>query len=154
MLSCSVVSDSFQPHGLQLARLLHPRDYPSKNTGLGCHFLLQGIFLTQRFKLHLLCLLHLQVDSLPPSHLGNPCCVNSLLIPTTLRWRERTISYLSFSPPCLAWQTAFQKHSVNTYYTSKAVHLMERLCVSEVFKLTSVSPKTLEKKIFFFMNQS
>ena len=27
--------------------LLHPRDFPSKNTGMGCHFLLQGIFPTQ-----------------------------------------------------------------------------------------------------------
>ena len=29
------------------ARLLCPRDSPAKNTGVGCHFLLQGIFLTQ-----------------------------------------------------------------------------------------------------------
>ena len=29
------------------ARLLHPWDFPGKNTGAGCHFLLQGIFLTQ-----------------------------------------------------------------------------------------------------------
>ena len=35
------------PYGLQPARLLHPRDSPGKNTGVGCHFLLQGIFLTQ-----------------------------------------------------------------------------------------------------------
>ena len=26
------------------ARLLHPRAPPGKNTGVGCHFLLQGIF--------------------------------------------------------------------------------------------------------------
>ena len=43
----SVVSDSLQPHGLQPTRLLHPWDSPGKNTGVGCHFLLQGIFLTQ-----------------------------------------------------------------------------------------------------------
>ena len=36
-----------------------------KNTGVGCHFLLQGIFLTQGSNLGLLCLLHWQVDSLP-----------------------------------------------------------------------------------------
>ena len=35
------------PHGLQSARLLCPWDSPGKNTGVGCHFLLQGIFLTQ-----------------------------------------------------------------------------------------------------------
>ena len=28
-------------------RLLCPWDFPGKNTGMGCHFLLQGIFLTQ-----------------------------------------------------------------------------------------------------------
>ena len=32
------------PHGLQPARLLCPWDFPGKNTGVGCHFLLQGIF--------------------------------------------------------------------------------------------------------------
>ena len=35
------------PHGLQPARLLCPWNSPSKNTGVGCHFLLQGIFPTQ-----------------------------------------------------------------------------------------------------------
>ena len=39
--SCSVVSDSLQPHGLQPARLLCPWDSPGKNTGVGCHFLLR-----------------------------------------------------------------------------------------------------------------
>ena len=31
---------SLQPHELSPARLLRPWDYPSRNTGLGCHFLL------------------------------------------------------------------------------------------------------------------
>ena len=31
--SRSVVSDSVQPHGLQLSRLLHPWDFPGKSTG-------------------------------------------------------------------------------------------------------------------------
>ena len=42
MLSCSVVSDSWRPHGLQPTRLLCPWDSPGKNTGVGCHVLLQG----------------------------------------------------------------------------------------------------------------
>ena len=45
--SRSVVSDSLQPHGLKPTRLLRPWDFPGKNTGVGCHFLLQDIFLTQ-----------------------------------------------------------------------------------------------------------
>ena len=43
MLSCSAVSDSLQLYGLQPARLLCPWDSPGKNTGVGCHALLQGI---------------------------------------------------------------------------------------------------------------
>ena len=44
-------------------------DFPGKKTGVGCHFLLYGIFWTQRSNLHLL---HWQMDSLPLSHLGSP----------------------------------------------------------------------------------
>ena len=50
MRACEVVSvgsNSFQPYGLQPARLLCPWDFPGKNTGVGCHACLQGIFLIQ-----------------------------------------------------------------------------------------------------------
>ena len=43
----SDMSDSLWPQGLQPTRLLHPWDSPGKNTGVGSHFLLQGIFPTQ-----------------------------------------------------------------------------------------------------------
>ena len=43
----SVVSDSLQPHGLRSTTLLCPWYFPSKNTGVGYHFLLQGVFPTQ-----------------------------------------------------------------------------------------------------------
>ena len=39
--SLSVVSDSVRPCRLQPTRLPHPWDSPGKNTGVGCHFLLQ-----------------------------------------------------------------------------------------------------------------
>ena len=38
----SVTSDSLWPQGLYPARLLCPWDFPDKNTGVGCHVLLQG----------------------------------------------------------------------------------------------------------------
>ena len=37
----SVMSDSVRPHRRQLSRLLRPWDSPGRNTGVGCHFLLQ-----------------------------------------------------------------------------------------------------------------
>ena len=42
----------FVTHGH--ARLLCPWNLPGKNTGVGCHFLLQGIFQTQELNPHLL----------------------------------------------------------------------------------------------------
>ena len=43
----SVASNSFcDPMDRKPTRLLCPWDFPGKNTGVGCHFLLQGIFLT------------------------------------------------------------------------------------------------------------
>ena len=46
------------------ARLLCPWDSPGKNTGVGCHSLLQRIFPTQESNLHLLYLLHWQAGFL------------------------------------------------------------------------------------------
>ena len=37
------MSDSVQPHRRQPTRLPHPWDSPGKNTGVGCHFLLQCV---------------------------------------------------------------------------------------------------------------
>ena len=62
------MSNSLQSHWLKLTRLLCSWNSPGKNTGVGCHFLLQGIFPTQGSNL---CLLHWQVDSLPLSHQGS-----------------------------------------------------------------------------------
>ena len=58
--------------GLQSARLLYPRDSPVKNTGVGCHALLQGIFPTQGLNPSLQCLLHWQVGSLLLAPPGKP----------------------------------------------------------------------------------
>ena len=68
----SVMSNSSQPHGLQPTRLLCPWDFPGKHTGVGCHFLLQGIFLTLGLNLCLLHHLYWQVDFLPSEPLGKP----------------------------------------------------------------------------------
>ena len=58
--SCPTLCD---PMGVD--SLLCPWDSPSKNTGVGCHFFLQGMFQTQGLNPCLLCLLHWQEVSLP-----------------------------------------------------------------------------------------
>ena len=64
-----------QPHGLcptEPYRPLCPWDFPGKSTGVGCHFFLQEIFVTQGSNWHLLCLLHWQADSFIIKHHGSP----------------------------------------------------------------------------------
>ena len=53
-------------------------DFPGNSTAVGCHFLLQGIFPTQGSNPRLLHLLHWQVDSLSPCHLGSPIALTIL----------------------------------------------------------------------------
>ena len=59
------MSDSLRPSGVQPARLPYPLDPPSKNTGVGCHALFQGIFPAQVSNPHLLCLPCWQVGFSP-----------------------------------------------------------------------------------------
>ena len=58
-----------EPGGLQTPTDCSPPwDYPSENTGEGCHFLLQGVSPTQGSNL---CRLHWQAHYLPLSHQGS-----------------------------------------------------------------------------------
>ena len=67
--ACAQSLSRVWPHGLNAARLLCPRNSPGKNTGVGCHCLLQGIIPTQELNPGLLycrqILYHL-------SHQGSP----------------------------------------------------------------------------------
>ena len=69
-----VMSNSLRPHGQYPTRLLCPWDFPGRNTWVGCHFLLQGIFPTQGWNPHLL---HWQANSSPLCHLGKEKCEDS-----------------------------------------------------------------------------
>ena len=56
-----------------VVRLLCPWNFPGHNVTVDCHFLLQGIFPTQKSNPCLLNLLHWQVDSLPLAPLRASC---------------------------------------------------------------------------------
>ena len=66
-----VMSDSLRPHGLQPTMLLCPQDFPGKSTGVGYHFLLQGIFSTQGSNLGLLHCRQTLLPSEPPGKMDN-----------------------------------------------------------------------------------
>ena len=69
LFSHKVMSNSFAAPWTAVCEAPPSTDFPGKNTGVGCHFLLQGIFPVQGLSM---CLLHWQADSLPLSHKGNP----------------------------------------------------------------------------------
>ena len=92
-----------RPYRMQPIRLLCPWDSSGKNTGVGCHFLLQGIFWTQALNLHLL---HWQTDSLPLSHVGSPhiLMLRGIIFPIAdLRYLKdyKSFSFPLFLFPCL-----------------------------------------------------
>ena len=64
---CLILCDpmAYSPPGSSAHGILQPSS--------SCHFLLQGIFLTQGSNLCLLCFLHWQAGSLPQVPLGKPC---------------------------------------------------------------------------------
>ena len=71
------MSDSLRPRGQQPIRFLCPWNSPGKSTGVGCHFLLQGIFLTQGFNSGLL---HCRQTLYHLSHQGSPKDIFSLFM--------------------------------------------------------------------------
>ena len=85
----SLSPDSLWPHGLQPTRLLCPWDFPGKNTEVGCHFLLQGIFPTQGSKPCLLSFLPMKVkvtQSCPTLCYPMDYAVHGLLQARILEW--------------------------------------------------------------------
>ena len=64
-----------ESHGLLARQAPLSMGFPGKNTGVGCHFLFQGVFPTQGSNL---CLLRWQTDSLSLSHQGSPVCTHTI----------------------------------------------------------------------------
>ena len=90
--SCSVVSDSLRPYGLQPTRLLHPWDFTGKSAGVDCHFLLQGIFPTQE------------------SNPGLPHCKQTLY---RLSHQESFLKLETINSSSKTWHSGFKKFENN-----------------------------------------
>ena len=135
MLSCSVVSNSLQPHGLEPTRPLCPWDSPGKNTGVGCHFLLQCIFPAQGLNPHLLHFLHCQVDSLVLHHAGN-------LNMWSVQFSSVTQSHLTLCDPMNHSTPGLPVHHQLPEFTQTHVHRVGD-AIQPSHSLSSPSPPAL-----------
>ena len=94
LFSHSLASSSFA--GLKPARHLPPCDFPGKNTGVGCHFLLQGTFPMQGSNPSLL---HRQADSLCLSYQGRRTSESDLHLKAWAEDQGKSRKLISPSPP-------------------------------------------------------
>ena len=97
----SVVSHSLWSHGLQPTRLLFLWDFSGKNTGTGCHSLLQEFFPTQGSNSCILCLLHCRCI-LYPEPPGKPLVFSFTVAEVKRRLQEE---------PLVAQTPHWQNHS-------------------------------------------
>ena len=151
-VSCSVMSDSSWPCWLYPTSLLCSWNSPGKNTGVGCHFLLQGIFPTQELNPGLpYCrqiLYHL-------NHQGNPF---SLIIKHKRKkdyWGENCqakrnqVWWLWKFPAYLDFKKK-KKAKIGKFYTRKVYFLIwEKVKgVACILSFTSSSERTKEMVVF------
>ena len=100
LLSRSVMSDSLRPHRQQPTRLPCPWDSPGKNTGVGCHFLLQCMKVKSESEVAQSCpTLRDPVDCSPPGS-----SVHGIFQARVLEWGAITFStyytYCCSTRPC------------------------------------------------------
>ena len=122
-VSCSVVSDSSQPHGQEPARPQFPWNSPGKSIEVGCHSLFQGIFPTQGLNPGLL---HFSL-----SHQGKKIFV--LTIFQILFLWGIAFQVDGFISPSVLWTYCSSVFPVTLFLTGNLLSLLQFLvCVSRV----------------------
>ena len=102
---------------------------------MGCHFLLQGIFLTQASNLHLLGLLHWQEDSLSLSYQGATQC--AIFSHFCLRGTELQTSWVGGRVHCNQQHVALQPAAQGSRVANRHQATLHSLQNKESSKQTS-----------------
>ena len=118
------MSNTLWPDGLQPARLLWAWDFPGKNTGVGCHFLLQGIFPAQGSNPHLSRLLHCR-------RILSHWVTRELVLAATIRKLERVKSIINCNNSYVM--------IYNIYWTLKHVSVTVSIIIYKYYTIQSSS---------------
>ena len=130
----------FETHGLQPTRLLIPWDFPGKNIGMGCHFLLQGIFPVQGCNLGSPAF---QADSLLSEPPGKPRSASNILT-------KYVPSY--FIPPFLVLM--FPSRDCFFLYIMHIQHFLEMYFLSSQFFAQMVKYSMYYSTLLLLKNMS
>ena len=128
--SCPALCDPINP-----TRLPHPSDSPGKNTGVGCHFLLQCVKVKSESEVAQLCLI--LSDSMDCSLLGSP--VHGIFQARVLEWvilcTENAKLLFFYSPPCLQSFPVSEPFPVSWLFASGGQSIGFSLSISPCNKL-------------------
>ena len=112
----SVVSDSVRPHRRQPTRLCHPWDSPGKNTGAGCHFLLQCMKVKNENEVAQSCpTLRNSMDCSLPG-----CSIHGIFQARVLEWGA--IAFSMEIPTTFGQKTRFIFIFLKSYHSAIRVH--------------------------------
>ena len=139
------MSDSVWPHRQQPTRLLCPWDSPGKNTGVGCHFLLQCMKVKSEREVAQSCLT--LIDPMDCSLPGSS--VHGIFQARVLKWGAIVFSILTLQIPFLC--SIFRPSSPPTSFCQGSVSINYFLTPT---CLTLPSPPTPEKNIALAFLQS
>ena len=122
------MSDSVTPWTVACARLLCPWNFPGQNTGVGCHFLLQRVFLTQISNLGFA---HCRQILYHLSHQGSPLAPQPGIKPTRPALEGEV---LTTGPPGRSqWRRSSEAHQLSRKFYSN------RCCFSPQWPLKTAS---------------
>ena len=116
---------TLKSHRLQPTSLLCSWNFPGKNTGVGCHFLLQGIFPTQGSKPCLSCI---------GKWILYHCATVNLLSVIEVKREERKITKLN-SAQILTFLSWIQLHSVSFYFIYLSMTLNTSVSYVSMFEI-------------------
>ena len=144
------MSDSVQPHRRQPTRLLRPLDSPGKNTGVGCHFLLQCMNMKSESEV---------THSGPTLHDPMDCSLPSSSVHGVLQVRVLEWDAIAFSPPSVLLVSNFLGKVPKSEQFKYASRLKERKYSAYSKKATcynypciywlSLTPHIVINKLYF-----
>ena len=156
-VSRSVMSDSLWPHGLYItSQASHPWDSPGKDTGVACHFLLQGIFQVQGSTQ----VSYILWDSLPSEPKDHAFLIYHIMAMTThspnqlsipfhsqIRWREagiplepRLLSTLLLAPAVKSFVSIRENNPPLMLWTAIGISLIPKLYFPRLLILSVGKP--------------